>query len=182
MIFNNNQQDHQSWSSLLISMINNKSSHLVIMIHDHQSSFINLFNQSSAIISINQSSPWSRLIINQDHQSSTSSLYWYFELLIDTIAEICQFQNLTYFVSWWCHRWCHKCLKHNLTSPNIYQQNIVSVAPVLYSYLVRTNIVTNIDRQTDRQTHTHTNTLGENIITWLMWVMTKFTMQLVLGM
>ena len=41
----------------------------------------------------------------------------------------------------------------------MYLQNIVCVAPVLHSQIVRTNIVTNID--------THTNTQGENIITSL---------------
>ena len=44
----------------------------------------------------------------------------------------------------------------------MYLQNIVCVAPVLHSQIVRTNIVTNID------THTQINTQGENIITSLM--------------
>ena len=72
IIYNNNQQDHQWLSPLLISMINNKSSQLISMIHDHKPSFIKIFNQSSAIMSINQFSPLSHLITNQDHQSSTS--------------------------------------------------------------------------------------------------------------
>ena len=62
--------------------------------------------------------------------------------------------NLTYFVTFWRHQWRHECVKHNLhnyTSPTMYLQNIVCVAPVLHSKIVRTNIVTNID------THTHTN-------------------------
>ena len=64
----------------------------------------------------------------------------HFELLIDALAqiltEIYQFQNLTYFVTWWRHRWRHECVKHNLqnkTSPTMYLQNIVCVAPVLHS-------------------------------------------------
>ena len=49
----------------------------------------------------------------------------------------------------------------------MFLQNIVSVTPVLHSYIVRANIVTNIDR------HTHTNTHGENIIPSLSRVITR---------
>ena len=42
----------------------------------------------------------------------------HFELLIDALTqiltEIYHFQNLTYFVTWWRHRWRHECVKHNL--------------------------------------------------------------------
>ena len=47
----------------------------------------------------------------------------------------------------------------------MYLQNIVCVAPVLHSQIVRTNIVTNIDTHT--QTNKQTNTQGENVITSL---------------
>ena len=30
------------------------------------------------------------------------------------LTEIYQFQNLTYFVTWWRHQWCHEWVKHNL--------------------------------------------------------------------
>ena len=55
----------------------------------------------------------------------------------------------------------------------MYLQNIVCVAPVLHSQMVRTNIVTNIDTHTNKQT----NTQGENIITSLTRVIniTKIT-------
>ena len=40
------------------------------------------------------------------------------ENLIDALAQlltgICHFQNLTYFVTWWRHRWRHECVNHNL--------------------------------------------------------------------
>ena len=82
----------------------------------------------------------------------------HFEFLIDAVAkilkEICQFQNLTYFVILWRHQWRHECAKHklhNYTSPTMYLQNIVCVAPVLHSQIVRTNIVTNIDTHTNKQ-------------------------------
>ena len=52
------------------------------------------------------------------YQKDTHSHFRYLELLIDALAqilpEIYQFQNLTYFVTWWRHRWRHKCVKHNL--------------------------------------------------------------------
>ena len=51
-------------------------------------------------------------------QKDSHGHFRHFELLIDALAqiltEICHFQNLTYFVTWWRHRWCHECVKHNL--------------------------------------------------------------------
>ena len=69
------------------------------------------------------------------------------------------FEDLTYFLTWWCYRWCHGYVTHNLHSqlpPPIILQNIVRVAPVLHRAIVWTNMVT--------------NTLHENIITSLLWV------------
>ena len=52
------------------------------------------------------------------YQKDSHEHFRHFELLIDTLAriltEIYQFQNLTYFVTWWRHRWRHECVKHNL--------------------------------------------------------------------
>ena len=53
----------------------------------------------------------------------------------------------------------------------MYLQNIVCVAPVLHSQIVRTNIVANIDTHTHKQT----NTQGENIITSLTRVINIIT-------
>ena len=51
-------------------------------------------------------------------QPDSHQHFRYFELLIDPIPEIVteiyQFQNLTYLVSWWPHRWRHECTKHIL--------------------------------------------------------------------
>ena len=69
------------------------------------------------------------------------------------------FEDLTYFLTWWCYRWCHGYVTHNLHSqlpPPIFLQNIVRVAPVLHRAILWTNIVT--------------NTLHENMITSLLWV------------
>ena len=52
------------------------------------------------------------------YQKDSHDHFRHFELLIDALSrmlmEICQFQNLTYFVTWWRHRWRHECVKHNL--------------------------------------------------------------------
>ena len=52
------------------------------------------------------------------NQEDSHEHFRYFELLIDSLAqiltEIYHFQNLTYFVTWWRHRWRHECVKHNL--------------------------------------------------------------------
>ena len=53
----------------------------------------------------------------------------------------------------------------------MYLQNIVCVAPVLHSQIVRTNILANIDTHTHKQT----NTQGENIITSLTRVINIIT-------
>ena len=46
------------------------------------------------------------------YQQDSNKYFWYFELLIDALAqiltEIYQFQNLTYFVTWWRHQWRHE--------------------------------------------------------------------------
>ena len=51
-------------------------------------------------------------------QKDSHEHFWHFELLLDALAqiltEIYHFQNLTYFVTWWRHRWRHECVKHNL--------------------------------------------------------------------
>ena len=51
-------------------------------------------------------------------QKDSHEHFRHFELLIDALAqiltEIYDFQNLTYFVTWWRHRWRHACVKHNL--------------------------------------------------------------------
>ena len=51
------------------------------------------------------------------YQKDSHEHFRHFELLIDALAriltEICKFQNLTYFVTWWRHRWRHECVKHN---------------------------------------------------------------------
>ena len=64
---------------------------------------------------------------NWIYQKDSHLHHRYFELLIDalaqTLTEIYKFQNLTYSVIWWRHRWRHKCVKHNLhnyTSPAMY--------------------------------------------------------------
>ena len=73
------------------------------------------------------------------YQKDSHEHYRHFEHLIDAVAEILtevyQFQNLTYFVTWWRHQWRHEYAKHNLhnqTSPTMYLKNIVCVAPVLH--------------------------------------------------
>ena len=73
-------------------------------------------------------------------QKDSHEHFRHFEPLIDALAQILtdiyHFQNLTYFVTWWRHRWRHECVKHNLhneTSQTMYLQNIVCVAPVLHS-------------------------------------------------
>ena len=52
------------------------------------------------------------------YQKDSHEHFRHFELLIDPLAqilmEIYHFQNLTYFVTWWRHRWRHECMKHNL--------------------------------------------------------------------
>ena len=52
------------------------------------------------------------------YQKDSHEHFRHFELLIDALAQILtelyQFQNLTYFVTWWRHRWRHDCVKHNL--------------------------------------------------------------------
>ena len=51
-------------------------------------------------------------------QKDNHEQFRHFELLIDALdqilTEIYHFQNLTYFVTWWRHRWRHECVKHNL--------------------------------------------------------------------
>ena len=51
-------------------------------------------------------------------QTDSHEHFRHFELLIDALVqiltEIYHFQNLTYFVTWWRHRWRHECVKHNL--------------------------------------------------------------------
>ena len=51
-------------------------------------------------------------------QKDSHKHFRHFELLIDALAqiltEIYHFQNLTYFVTWWRHRWRNECAKHNL--------------------------------------------------------------------
>ena len=77
---------------------------------------------------------------NWIYQKDSHKHFRHFELLNDALAqrltEIYGFQNLTYFVTLWRHQWRHDCMKHNLpnyTSPTMYLQNIVCVAPVLHS-------------------------------------------------
>ena len=52
------------------------------------------------------------------YQKDSHEHFRQFELLIDAViqilTEIYQCQNLTYFVTWWRHRWRHECAKHNL--------------------------------------------------------------------
>ena len=52
------------------------------------------------------------------YQKNRHEHFRHFELLIDALAqilpEIYRFQNFTYFLSWWRHRWRHECVKHNL--------------------------------------------------------------------
>ena len=52
------------------------------------------------------------------YQTESHEHFRHFELLIDALAqiltEIYHFQNLTYFLTWWRHRWRHECVKHNL--------------------------------------------------------------------
>ena len=49
---------------------------------------------------------------NWIYQQYSHEYFRYFELLIDAVAqiltEIYQFQNLTYFVTWWRHQWRHE--------------------------------------------------------------------------
>ena len=51
-------------------------------------------------------------------QKDSHEQFRHFEHLIDALAqiltEIYNFQNLTYFVTWWRHWWRHECVKHNL--------------------------------------------------------------------
>ena len=51
-------------------------------------------------------------------QKDSHEHFRHFELLIDALAQILtviyHFQNLTYFVTWWRHRWCYECVKHIL--------------------------------------------------------------------
>ena len=51
-------------------------------------------------------------------QKDSHEHFRHFELLIDALAQILtkiyHFQYLTYFVTWWRHRWRHECVKHNL--------------------------------------------------------------------
>ena len=48
------------------------------------------------------------------YQKDSHEHFRHFELLIDAVAIIYQFQNLTYFVILWRHQWRHECVKHNL--------------------------------------------------------------------
>ena len=52
------------------------------------------------------------------YQSDSHKHFRNFELLIDALTqiltEIYQFENLTYFVTLWRHKWRHECVKHNL--------------------------------------------------------------------
>ena len=46
------------------------------------------------------------------HQNDSHEHFWHYEYLIDAVAQILtdiyQFQNLTYFVTWWRHQWRHE--------------------------------------------------------------------------
>ena len=52
------------------------------------------------------------------YQKDSHAHFRHFELLINALAqiltEIYHFQNLTYFVAWWRHRWRLEYVKHNL--------------------------------------------------------------------
>ena len=79
------------------------------------------------------------------YQKDTHEHFRHFELidaLAQILTEIYKFQILTNFVTWWRHRCGHECVKHNLhswTSPTMYLQNIVCVAPVLHMIKIQTN-------------------------------------------
>ena len=81
---------------------------------------VHIWGQIEAVFNISQFLKW--------------PLFWV-RALAQILTEIYHFQNFTHFLTWWHHRWRHECLKHNLhnsTSPTMYLQNIVCVAPVLH--------------------------------------------------
>ena len=152
----------------------------ILFWHNLRRSF-HIWGQIEALFNISKFSKWplfwarDKLFTGSNtgswiYQKDSHEHFRHFELLVDALAqiltEIYQFQNLTYSVTWWRHRWCHEGVKHNLhnwTSPTMYLQNIVCVAPVLHSLFVRTNIVTNI--------HTHTQTNKQTQGGTRMWNM-----------
>ena len=89
----------------------------------------NIWGQIEAVFNISKFSKWPlfwardklfyrKLYRNWIDQKDSHEHFRHFELLIDAVAqiltEIYHFQNLTYFVTWWRHRWRHECVKHNL--------------------------------------------------------------------
>ena len=88
-----------------------------------------IWGQIEAVFNISKFSKWPllwardqlfyrKLYRKLNKQKDSHEHFRYFELLIDSLAqiltEIYHFQNLTYFVTWWRHRWRHECVKHNL--------------------------------------------------------------------
>ena len=88
-----------------------------------------IWGQLEAVFNISKFSKWPLFWARDNFFTGSYTGSWidqidshehfrHFELLIDALAqiltEICHFQNLTHFVTWWRHRWSHECVKHNL--------------------------------------------------------------------
>ena len=91
--------------------------------------FFHIWGEIEAVFNISKLKKWPPFWARDKHFTGSCTGSWiyqkgshehfrHFELLIDAVAqistEVYQFQNLTYFVTWWCHRWRHECVKHNL--------------------------------------------------------------------
>ena len=100
----------------------------ILFWHDMGRSF-HIWGQIEAVFNISKFSKWPLFWARDKiftgsytgswiYQKDSHEHFRHFELLIDALAqiltEICKFQNLTYFVTWWRHRWRHECEKHNL--------------------------------------------------------------------
>ena len=89
------------------------------------------------------------------HLNSQSNIL-HFELLIEVLAkkltELLQFQNLTYFWTWWRHRWRHQHQK--LYRPSQIQDTYM--CQVWFWLLESCDLYRNLNRQTDKQTNRQT--------------------------
>ena len=96
----------------------------ILFWHNLGQSF-HIWGQIEAVFNISKFSKWP-LFWARDKlftgrwidQKDSHEHFRHFELLIDALAQILtdiyHFQDLTYFVTWWRHRWRHECVKHNL--------------------------------------------------------------------
>ena len=96
------------------------------------------------------------------HHQKSQEHALHFELLIDVLAQILgklwQFQNLTYFLTWWRHLWCHQHQKvYGSSRKHICAKFVVDCL----------NGAACIASITDRQTHKPTN--AHTCQYWKFW-------------